>query len=158
MSQTDPVLKPNLTAPKQAYAYTYVCLYTRMFMTNTYMSYTNIPCVYMGVYQNTRGHPYIVAAPLIHTPIGALIHRLWIARCLGEIYHHVLQHGLLQVYLAVNLIWVSQCGSPDCLRLPYSCPSHARARLLKEIDMGLRSPCRRGSGYGAGYGTQWSPN
>ena len=47
----------------------------------------------LGVGQKQGGIPYAIATPLIHTLWnGSLIRRVWIARCLVDVYHHDLCH------------------------------------------------------------------
>ena len=50
------------------------------------------------------GLPFANASPLIHTLWNRpLIHRVWIATCLMDVYHHDLRHILLHVYVAIDV-------------------------------------------------------
>ena len=60
-------------------------------------------CYQYGCWSKQGGLPYAIATPLVHTLWnGQLIHRVWIARCLVDVYHHDLRHVLLHVYFALN--------------------------------------------------------
>ena len=83
------------------------------------------------------------STPLIHTLWnGPLIQRVWIARCLVDVYHHELRQVLLHAYLAVSVHMLL-------------------AAQLHETDVGLVSQKLRfgvWNGYGTGYGTESSQN